>query len=148
MAEHVEMTDEERERCESIQRNMGRAGFIKHCNIEVLEARPNFVRAVMRYADDLIGGPQAFHGGAIATLIDTAGAAAAWTNVGLGKGRAATIAISVSYLAANRGKDAYANARVMRRGGKDLYFTEIDVEDDEGFPLAKGLMTYRIVVPD
>lgn len=146
MADATEITPEVQQRLDVLKQNMGRGGFIKYCNIELLDVKPDFVRAVMRYDEQLIGGPQAFHGGAIATLIDTAGAAAAWTNVPLGGGRAATIAISVSYLAANRGKDAYANARVMRKGG-DLYFTEVDIEDETGFPLAKGLMTYRIVVP-
>lgn len=147
MSEATEITPEVQQRLDLLKNNMGRGGFIKYCGIELLEVKPDFVRAVMRYNEDMIGGPQAFHGGAIATLIDTAGAAAAWTNVPLGGGRAATIAISVSYLAANRGKDAYANARVMRKGG-DLYYTEIDVVDDVDFPLAKGLMTYRIVVPE
>lgn len=87
----------------------------------------------------------AFHGGVTATLLDTAGAAAAWSNHDFGRGlRASTVSISVQFLAAARTSDLMAHARTVRRG-RELIFTEITARDDEGTAVAQALQTYRIV---
>ena len=86
-----------------------------------------------------------FHGGAIASLIDTAGAAAAWSGHDLSRGmKAATVGMSVEYLGATRQRDLVATAKALRRG-KELIFTEIDVADSDAKPVAKAILTYRIV---
>lgn len=86
-----------------------------------------------------------YHGGAIASLVDTAGAAAAWSGHDLARGmKAATVSMAVEYLGSTRERDLVADARALRRG-KELVFTEIDVADADGKPVAKAILTYRIV---
>jgi uncharacterized protein (TIGR00369 family) len=86
-----------------------------------------------------------YHGGVVATLLDTAGAAAAWSNHDFDLGqRASTVSMSVQYLAAARTSDLVAHARTVRRG-RELIFTEITARDDEGVQIAHALQTYRIV---
>ncbi|MGH2960707.1 MAG: PaaI family thioesterase [Solirubrobacterales bacterium] len=51
--------------------------------------------------------------------------------------------LSISLLAAARGSDLRARARVIRRG-KAISFIEVDVEDGDGTPVAKRLVTYRV----
>ena len=83
------------------------------------------------------------HGGAISTLIDTAGMAAAWADDTEPETLAgSTIGLTVDFLAAARGTDLTARARVLRRG-RSLCFCEVDVTDAGGEPVAKGLMTHR-----
>ena len=83
------------------------------------------------------------HGGAISALIDTAGMAAAWADEAEPETLAgSTIGLTVDFLAAARGSDLTARARVLRRG-RSLCFCEVDVTDAAGDPVAKGLMTHR-----
>lgn len=86
-----------------------------------------------------------YHGGVVASLLDTAGAAAAWSNHDFDKGqRASTVSMSVQYLAAARTSDLVVHARAVRRG-RELIFTEITARDDDGREIAHALQTYRIV---
>jgi uncharacterized protein (TIGR00369 family) len=83
------------------------------------------------------------HGGAISTLIDTAGMAAAWADdVEPEHLAGSTVGLTVDFLAAARGTDLTARARVLRRG-RSLCFCEVDVTDAGGELVAKGLMTHR-----
>ena len=84
------------------------------------------------------------HGGAISSLIDAAAAAAAVSAAeGDTLAGGTTVDISVSLLAAARGSDLRARAQVIRRG-RAISFVEVDVDDGEGEPIAKGLVTYRV----
>lgn len=89
------------------------------------------------------------HGGVIATLIDVAGAAAAFTGVDLElvKG-GATGSLSIQYLAAARSATLRGVADVVRRGKRQVV-TEVSVyaqRDDEAAVLAaKALMSTALL---
>lgn len=103
-------------------------------------------RAVMSLAfrDDVVTIGTVVHGGAIATLIDTAATSAAWATPTPPENlRGTTVALNVSYLAAANGVDLRAEARVLRRG-KNLSFIDVDVTDGDGKLLAKGTATYKL----
>ena len=86
-----------------------------------------------------------YHGGVVAAAMDTAGAAAAWSNHDFGKGtRASTVAMSLQYVGAAKRSDLRCHGRVVRRG-KELTFVEITATDAGGAVVAHGLQTYRIV---
>lgn len=83
------------------------------------------------------------HGGAVATLVDTAAMAAAWCTDDLHETpRGTTVALSVNFVAAARGTDLTATARVVKRGGT-LCHCEIEVSDGARV-VAKGLVTYKL----
>jgi acyl-coenzyme A thioesterase PaaI-like protein len=86
-----------------------------------------------------------FHGGVIVSVMDTAGAAAAWSNHDFDKGmRAATVAMSIQYTGAAKRCDLLCHARTTRRR-KELTFTEITATDAGGNVGAHAVQTYRIV---
>lgn len=86
-----------------------------------------------------------YHGGVVAAALDTAGAAAAWSNHDFNKGvRASTVAMSLQYVGAAKQSDLLCQARVVRRG-KELTFIEITATDAAGSTVAHGVQTYRIV---
>ena len=69
------------------------------------DREPDGVELVMPYSDASSAHPGVFHGGAIATLIDTAGGAAVMAGHDFDHGsRLSTVAMSVQYLAAARGR--------------------------------------------
>jgi uncharacterized protein (TIGR00369 family) len=84
------------------------------------------------------------HGGAIASLIDTAGMAATWADPDVEPESlaGATVTLNVDYVAAARGQDLLAVATVVRRG-RSLCFTEISVTEPDGRLVAKGSVVQR-----
>ncbi|HLM94759.1 MAG TPA: PaaI family thioesterase [Acidimicrobiales bacterium] len=109
------------------------------------EYEPDRVTARLAFRDDLTNDGIVYHGGVIAAAMDSAGAAAAWSNHDFGKGtRASTVAMSVQYVGAAKSSDLLCRARVVRRG-RELIFTEITATDEAGTVAAHALQTYRIV---
>ena len=80
------------------------------------------------------------HGGAIASLIDTA---VAFAIVGASEpeDRFTTVEMKVNYLSAIRAGRVTAEARLIR-DGRRIIVAECDVFDDKGRLAAKGLLTY------
>ena len=106
---------------------------------------PDDVVLRLPFREDLTNDGTFFHGGVIASAIDTAGAAAAWSNHDFDKGaRASTIAMSVQYVGAAKRSDLLCHARTVRRG-RELTFTEITATDADGAVVAHAVQTYRIV---
>lgn len=84
------------------------------------------------------------HGGAIASLIDTVAMVAAWSNTDrTEKLRGSTVALTVNYLAPAVSQGLHAVAKTLRRG-RSLVYLDIEVRDDSGTLVAKGLVTYKI----
>jgi uncharacterized protein (TIGR00369 family) len=97
------------------------------------------------FREDLTNDGVYYHGGVIASVVDTAGAAAAWSNHDFDKGaRASTISLSIQYVGACKKSDLVCSARTVRRG-KELTFTEITAADADGNVVAHAVQTYRIV---
>lgn len=84
------------------------------------------------------------HGGAIATLIDIAGAAASASGLKEGEASGGTTAsMTVSYLAAARGADLTAEAVVIQRS-RSQTVADVYVRDEDKRLVAKGMVTSRI----
>lgn len=106
---------------------------------------PDDVVVRLPFREDLTNDGSYYHGGVIATAIDTAGAAAAWSNHDFSRGtRASTVSMAVQYVGAARQSDLLCHARTVKRG-KELTFTEITASDAEGRVVAHAVQTYRIV---
>ena len=104
-------------------------------------------RAVVRvpYKDENSNPGKALHGGVAASTIGISGALAAWSRIEPSPTLdAATLDLSVNYLAAAIGEDIVAEATVLRRG-KEIVYSDVYVRNDAGKPIAKGLVAYRAV---
>jgi len=99
-------------------------------------------RAVMVMADNpaLANSRADVHGGAIFALLDGACARAARSTLPEGGG-AATISLTVTYLAPARGR-LTATGTVLR-GGKTIIAVEADATDEAGQLVAKAHGTFR-----
>lgn len=104
---------------------------------------PEFCRIRLPFKAELRTAGDVVHGGVIATLIDSAGVIAAWSQADPSATRGATADLSVSYLSAAHAVDLIAEARVLRRG-RSLVFIEVDVTASTGERIAKGLVTYKL----
>jgi uncharacterized protein (TIGR00369 family) len=97
------------------------------------------------FREDLTNDGTYFHGGVIASVIDTAGAAAAWSNHDFDKGmRASTVAMSIQYTGSAKRCDLLCHSGTAPRR-KELTFNEITATDSDGNVAAHEVQTYRIV---
>jgi uncharacterized protein (TIGR00369 family) len=118
--------------------------FMGWLGIRFERYEPDDVVLRLPFREDLTNDGVFFHGGVIASVIDSTGAAAAWSNHDFGRGsRASTVGMSVQYVGACRRSDLVCSARTVKRG-RELIFTDITAVDDGGSVVAHGLQTYRI----
>lgn len=81
---------------------------------------PDLVRVRLPFRPDVVTVGDMIHGGALAT-----------------------VGFSINFLAAARGADVVAKARVIRRG-RTLSVCDVEVRDASGAAVARALVTYKL----
>jgi uncharacterized protein (TIGR00369 family) len=111
--------------------------------VELVDVQADRATLRMPYRPDLTTMGDVVHGGAIATLLDTAGVVGAWSDEIVPESYAgSTIGLSIAYTAAARGEDLTAIAEVIRRG-RELCFVDVTVRGEGERVVAKGQVTAR-----
>ncbi len=100
------------------------------------------VRLRLPYRDDNSNPGKALHGGVAASMIALGGQAVGQLALGPESGPWHTAALQVSYLAAAIGEPIRAEATLLRRG-KEVCFSDVRVETEEGKAVARGLALVR-----
>ena len=121
-----------------------RAPFCALLGIKIESAANGEASVRMPFRLDLLneGGPQVpIHGGAIASLIDTAALTALLTEPNVQ--RTATIAMSINYLNAGVASDLVAIARLRKRGRR-IASLDVEVRDKSGQLIADSLVMFRV----
>ncbi len=120
--------------------------FARHLGMELVETGEGYAKVSLRFQKENTTAADALHGGAIASLIDTTGAMAAWTTAEIGTARyfGSTVGITANYLSAVVGEDCYAEGRVLKRG-KEIIYSDVRVMNEAGKLLAQGTVIYRII---
>ena len=137
--------EEQHARRQAIRSIMPKTPFLAGLGIVFERYEPDEVTLRLPFREELTNDGVVYHGGVIGAAIDTAGAAAAWSNHDFNKGaRASTVTLSIQYVGTARQSDLICHARAVRRG-RELTFTEITAEDTEGRVVAHAIQTYRIV---
>ena len=119
--------------------------FQKLLGIEIVDVVTDRAVVCLPYRDDLAGGGNPFLVRAMRSLLDLPGALAARSGHVPENGmKAATVSMTVNYLAAALGKDIIATANAVKRG-RELIFSEVSIrEKASGKLIANGTMIYRI----
>jgi uncharacterized protein (TIGR00369 family) len=118
--------------------------FVLHLGIRLASIERDRARLVMPYRGELATIGDVVHGGALGALVDTAAMAASWSaHETPARLRGTTVGLSVDFVAAARGQEVTADARVIRRGSS-LCFCDVDVTDAGGALVAKGIVTYKL----
>jgi uncharacterized protein (TIGR00369 family) len=115
----------------------------RHLGIELVELVQDRAELVMPFDDSLATVGDIVHGGAIATLVDTAGMAATWSDDSVPESLSgSTISLNVDFIAAACGCDLRAVARVLKRG-RSLCFTDVTVTGPDDQLVARGSVVQR-----
>jgi uncharacterized protein (TIGR00369 family) len=93
--------------------------FNRYLGVRLEETRDGLCRLRLPFREEFIGDPMrpALHGGLIATLIDTCGGIAVWTQLRL-EDRVSTIDLRVDYLSPGAAELLFAEAKVVRAGNR------------------------------
>ncbi len=121
-----------------------RAPFSALLGLKIEHAASGEARVRMPFRLNLLneGGPQApIHGGAIASLIDTAAVTAVWTDPTTQQ--SATISMTINYLNAGVSSDLIATARVRKRGRR-VASLNVEVVDKTGQLIADSLVIFKV----
>jgi uncharacterized protein (TIGR00369 family) len=120
--------------------------FMNHLGMELVEAGEGYAKLRLRFQKENTTAFDALHGGAIASLIDTTGAMAAWTTAEIATPRffGSTVGVTVNYLSGVIGEDCFAEGRILKRG-KEVIYNDVRVINAAGKLLAQGTVIYRII---
>jgi uncharacterized protein (TIGR00369 family) len=137
--------EEQAKRREAMRGIMVKTPYIASLGLVVDRWSSEGVTLRMPFDPELTNDGAVYHGGAVASLMDTTGAAAVWAGHDFDKGaRAATVSMTINYLGAAVHADLLADAVCVKRG-RELSFSEIHVHDPDDKPVATGTLVYRIV---
>jgi len=118
--------------------------FGRHVGLIVDEVEVDRVVIRMPAAPHVLNGLGIVHGGATATLLDTAATAAAWaTPDAKTTTRGTTVALTINYIGAGRDGDMLAEGVVLSRGGS-LTIVDVNARDESGRLVAKAQATYKL----
>jgi uncharacterized protein (TIGR00369 family) len=130
-------------RAELVEAFIPNSPFVGHLGMRLTALEQDRAELVLPFSEKVVTIGDVVHGGAISTLVDTAGMAAAWADGSEpGERSGSTIGLSVDFVSAARGEDLTAAATVIRRG-QSLCFCEVEVTGEDGQVVAKGLVTHR-----
>jgi len=121
------------------------APYYQLLQIRLEEIDAGFARFRMPFRRELVQAYGVAHGGAIASLADTAVAFALMTLIQPGE-RVTTVEMKINFLAAVSEGELIGESRVVQKG-KRLALAEMEVKDGNGKLVAKGLATYMILSP-
>ena len=131
------LSDKQRQRIEAAVKNVP---FGTLLGIELISAEPGAASMTLPVREELKQNNGVVHGGAIATLIDSAAAFAVIPLLDQTE-TATTVDLTISYLRPLLAGTAKASARVLRQGSRVIVLT-IEVFDEAGNLAATGLTTY------
>jgi uncharacterized protein (TIGR00369 family) len=130
-------------RREIIQQFVPASPLVKHLGMRLEAIEDGRAELVLPFAPELATMDDIVHGGAIASLIDTAGMAATWSDdTEPDSMTGSTVSLNVNYVAAARGKDLTATALVAKRG-RSMVFSDVRVTEPDGRLVATGSVVQR-----
>ena len=116
--------------------------YAKSLGIEIENMRGLTPVLAINFANSVEGRPGAFHGGAMAGLLETAGYSALRSRL-QEDGRVMVlkpINITVQFLSAGKQKKTYALGRITRLGRRNANVTVEAWQDDRSMPIATAVM--------
>ncbi len=114
--------------------------YARFLGLELGDIADGQVSVHLEVRDELLQNQRVVHGGALASLIDTASAFAVLSQIDINE-RVTTTDLTIHYLRPVTSGRMNATARVVR-GGRRLFVLSVDVTNDDGSLVATAVTTY------
>lgn len=122
--------------------SIGPEPFFDLLGMQVEEVASDFCRMRLPFRPELQQAGGLVHGGAIASLMDSAGVMAIKGRTDSEINGVPTITMTVNYLAPARGIDVLAEAKIIRRG-RSIVFADVKALSPSGELLATAQVVYK-----
>ena len=129
----------------ALRRAVESAPYYQLMHISLDQIDEGFARFRMPFRKELTQAYGVVHGGAIATLADTAAAFAMMTMIQPGE-KVTTAEFKINFLAPVTDGEMIGEARISNKG-KRLALADMEVKTGDGKLIAKGLATYIVLSP-
>jgi uncharacterized protein (TIGR00369 family) len=129
----------------ALRRAVETAPYYRLLQITLEKIDEGFARFRMPFRKELTQAYGVAHGGAIASLADTAVAFALMTMIHPGE-RVTTAEFKINFLSSVNSGEMIGEARIVNKG-KKLVLADMEVRKEDGKLIAKGLATYAILTP-
>jgi uncharacterized protein (TIGR00369 family) len=116
--------------------------YCQWLGVAPVELGAESARLALPFAERNTNGDQVMHGGCAASLAALGAQAVTRSALGEESGPWHSVALQVNYLAAAKSQGVFANARLLRRG-KGMCFVDVDVEGEDGRPIAHATTVVR-----
>jgi acyl-CoA thioesterase len=116
--------------------------YYKHLGIEIVEVGVGFATLKLDFKDHLTHPFGYFHGGAIASLADSAGINSVLTTLN-DEEKALTLEMKINYLVPVKDIVIFAEGKVIHKG-KKFAVADVDIKSDDGQLVAKAIVTCAI----
>ncbi|MCX5817061.1 MAG: PaaI family thioesterase [Proteobacteria bacterium] len=117
--------------------------YFKHLGIEVVGISEGFAKLAIDFKDHLTHPFGYFHGGAIASLADSAGVNSVLSILS-DEEKALTLEMKINYFMPVKNVKVYAEGRVIHKG-KRFAVSDVDVKTVDGQMVAKAIVTCAIL---
>ncbi|MGZ8843925.1 MAG: PaaI family thioesterase [Pyrinomonadaceae bacterium] len=114
--------------------------YARFLGLELGDLSDGHVSVHLQVRDELLQNQGVVHGGALASLIDTASAFAVLSQIDINE-RVTTTDLTIHYLRPVTSGRMTATARVIR-GGRRLFVLSVDVSNNDGSLVATAVTTY------
>lgn len=114
--------------------------YARFLGLELGDLADGQVSVHLQVRDELLQNQGVVHGGALASLIDTASAFAVLSQIDINE-RVTTTDLTIHYLRPVTSGRMTATARVIR-GGRRLFVLSVEVSNDDGSLVATAVTTY------
>lgn len=129
---------------EIVRQFMGSSPFPALVGLHLEEIEEDRAVMTLAYRPELVTIGNTVHGGAIATLADSAASAAGWATPAPPENlRGTTVSLNVSFAAAANAIDLRAEATVVKRG-RSLSFIDVAITGPGGEMVAKAAAVYKL----
>jgi uncharacterized protein (TIGR00369 family) len=116
--------------------------YYDHLGIEVVDLERGFARLALGFKEHLTHPFGYFHGGAIASLADSAGINAVLTTLKENE-NAVTLEMKINFFAPVKDTVIFAEAKVIHRGRRSAV-SDVEVRSKSGTMVAKAIITCAI----
>ena len=116
--------------------------YYRLLNMKIEEVKTGYARLTMNLEEKHLQFLKTVHGGAIASLADSA---AAWATLGSTSFKAVpvTVEMKINFLVPVVSGRLIAEARIVHQG-QTISLSDVEVKDDKGRLVAKSLVTYYL----
>ncbi|MEM6803842.1 MAG: hotdog fold thioesterase [Bacteroidota bacterium] len=120
--------------------------FHKFLGVEVLELKDGFCKIRIPLREEIIGDPRfkRWHGGVIATAMDSAGGMVAMMTLASGKEKVATIDLRIDYLRGTSPTDLVVNGYLVRSGNRVIAARMEAYQENEEKLVAEGRAMFSV----